>query len=197
MMKDCSKRKLFGLGIFSCFVVFLVVCTCCLTITIFNRRYSNDNIKVNDETVKYISFLFEHNENHVLEIKNPKVVSDDVGKFLFGEDYFTFDINVDKDELNEDLEYMVVAEAIGKTIDENYIKFYLTDDQGNILYDGNHVPVFGEFEVSDDTSGKIIYSGKFDDKVTSKSLKLRVWVSDEYDLDDVAGFSYHLNVIAK
>lgn len=198
MMKNDNKKKMFGLGLFSFAVVILVSFTIYLSFAVLNNSYDKTDAKVNEKTVSYISFLFEHSDSHAIVVKNPKVVSDEVGKLLFGEDCFSFDINVDKEQITDnELEYYVIAEAIGKTIDEEYIKFYITDQDGNPVNDEEVVPVFSDFQEEEDISGKIIYSGKFDKNNLNQDLELRVWVSDEYELDDIAGFSYQLNVIVK
>lgn len=198
MMKYVNKRKMFGLGVFSIIVLMLVCFTGYISYMIISNYYNKNDVKVNGETVGYISFLFEHSDNHVIDIKNPKVVSDEVGKLLFGEDCFEFDINIDKDQIIDDsLEYYVTAEAVGETINEDYIKFYLTDNEGKPLNDSKVVPVISEYDEEKDISGKIIYTGEFNKENVNQNLNLRVWVSDEYDLDDIAGFSYRLNVIVK
>ena len=96
-MKSNSKCKKFGLGLFIIFVIMLVVLTGYISYVIISSFYSDD-VKVNEKTANYISFLFEHNDNHLIKIKKPKVVSDDVGKLLIGDDYYSIDINVDDEQ---------------------------------------------------------------------------------------------------
>ena len=197
-MKYVNKRKMFGLGLFSIIVLMLVFFTGYISYMIISNSYNKSDVKVNKETVNYISFLFEHSDNHVIDIKNPKVVSDEVGKLLFGEDYFSFDINIDKDQITDkSLEYYVTVEAIGETINEDYIKFYLTDKDEKPINNSKVVPVISDYDEEENISGKIIYTGKFSKDNINQKLNLRVWISDEYDLDDIAGFSYRLNVLVK
>ena len=82
MMKYVNKRKMFGLGVFSIIVLMLVCFTGYISYMIISNYYNKNDVKVNGETVGYISFLFEHSDNHVIDIKNPKVVSDEDGKLL-------------------------------------------------------------------------------------------------------------------
>ena len=56
-MKKDSKRRKFGLGLFVVCVMVLISCTLYLTYAIINNLYSDD-VKINDTTANYISFLF-------------------------------------------------------------------------------------------------------------------------------------------
>lgn len=192
-MKGNSKCKKFGLGLFIIFVIMLVVLTGYISYVIISSFYSDD-VKVNEKTANYISFLFEHNDNHLIKIKKPKVVSDDVGKLLIGDDYYSIDINVDDEQTKDkEVEYLVVAEPVGKTIDENFIRFYITDH--DVLENTSKVIAFDDFEEEKNLSGKVIYRGKFKKGETKQTIDLRVWVSEKYNEDDIAGLSYQLNVV--
>ncbi len=195
-MKTGNKREMFGLGVSVVIVLLLVVFVIYISYLLFSNIYNDPIIKVNEKTANYISFLFEDNNDHILEVKNPKIVNDEVGKLLFGEDIYTFDIKVDKDmDISEDVEYMIIAEALSKDIDDEYVKFYITDKNDKSLIEDD-VPLYSEFN-SDGGSGKIIYTGKITKDNLNEQLKVRVWVSDEYKSNDVLGFSYHLNVVVK
>lgn len=196
MKKLFKKLKLFGLIVFTLFDIFLIYSCFYFGYFIYSSKYINSEDKVNKETVSYISFMFENNDNHVVEVKKPKIVSDEVGKYLFGDSYFTFDINLDKEKIDDSLEYVVIASPIGETIDEEYIKFYITDEDGKYLTK-NEVMKFSDFDFEKDGSSRIIYEGKFTKDKTKQILNLRIWISDKYDLDDVPGFSYQLNILTK
>ena len=76
---------------------------------------------------------------------------------------------------------------------EKFIRFYITDSNSN----GKDVDVvsFDNFDEMKGLSGKIIYRGKFKKEETKQTIDLRVWISDKYNVDHVAGFSYQLNVV--
>ena len=191
-----NTRRMFGLGISVVIVLLLVVFVIYVSYLVINNIYNDPILKVNKKTANYISFLFEDNNDHIIEIKNPKIVTDDIGKLLFGEDIYTLDIKVDENmEVSDKIEYMVVAEALSKDIDDEYVKFYITDKNDKSLVEGN-VSLYSEFN-SDGRSGKIIYTGEISKDDLDEQLKIRVWVSDEYKSNDVLGFSYHLDVIVK
>ena len=191
-----NTRRMFGLGISVVIVLLLVVFVIYVSYLVINNIYNDPILKVNKKTANYISFLFEDNNDHIIEIKNPKIVTDDIGKLLFGEDIYTLDIKVDENmEVSDKIEYMVVAEALSKDIDDEYVKFYITDKNDKSLVGGN-VPLYSEFN-SDGRSSKIIYTGEISKDDLDEQLKIRVWVSDEYKSNDVLGFSYHLDVIVK
>ena len=195
-MKKIDTRSLFGLGLSVVIVLLLVVFVIYVSCLVINNIYNDPILKVNKKTANYISFLFEDNNDHIIEVKNPKIVNDEIGKLLFGEDIYTLDIKVDENmKISDSVEYVVVAEALSKNIDDEYVKFYITDKNDKSLVEGE-VPLYSEFN-SDGRSGKIIYTGKISKDNLNEQLKIRVWVSDEYKSNDILGFSYHLDVMVK
>ena len=191
-----DTRRMFSLGLSVVIVLLLVVFVIYVSYLIINNIYNDPILKVNKKTANYISFLFEDNNDHIIEIKNPKIVIDEIGKLLFGEDVYTLDIKVDEDiDLSKEVEYVVICEALSKNIDDEYVKFYITDKNDKSLVGGN-VPLYSEFN-SDGRSGKVIYTGKISKDNLDEQLKIRVWVSDEYKSNDVLGFSYHLDIMVK
>lgn len=195
-MKKNDTRSMFGLGLSVVIVLLLVVFVIYVSCLVINNIYNDPILKVNKKTANYISFLFEDNNDHIIEVKNPKIVNDEIGKLLFGEDIYTLDIKVDENmKISDSVEYVVVAEALSKNIDDEYVKFYITDKNDKSLVEGE-VPLYSEFN-SDGRSGKIIYTGKISKDNLNEQLKIRVWVSDEYKSNDILGFSYHLDVMVK
>ena len=195
-MKKIDTRSMFGLGLSVVIVLLLVVFVIYVSCLVINNIYNDPILKVNKKTANYISFLFEDNNDHIIEVKNPKIVNDEIGKLLFGEDIYTLDIKVDENmKISDSVEYVVVAEALSKNIDDEYVKFYITDKNDKSLFEGE-VPLYSEFN-SDGRSGKIIYTGKISKDNLNEQLKIRVWVSDEYKSNDILGFSYHLDVMVK
>ena len=195
-MKKNDTRSMFGLGLSVVIVLLLVVFVIYVSYLIINNIYNDPILKVNKKTANYISFLFEDNNDHIIEVKNPKIVNDEIGKLLFGEDIYTLDIKVDENmKISDSVEYVVIAEALSKNIDDEYVKFYITDKNDKSLVEGE-VPLYSEFN-SDGRSGKIIYTGKISKDNLNEQLKIRVWVSDEYKSNDILGFSYHLDVMVK
>ena len=191
-----DTRRMFSLGLSVVIVLLLVVFVIYVSYLVINNIYNDPILKVNKKTANYISFLFEDNNDHIIEVKNPKIVNDEIGKLLFGEDIYTLDIKVDEDmDISEEVEYVVVCESLSKNIDDEYVKFYITDKNDKSLVGGN-VPLYSEFN-SDGRSGKVIYTGKISKDNLDEQLKIRVWVSDDYKSNDVLGFSYHLDVIIK
>lgn len=195
-MKKIDTRSMFGLGLSVVIVLLLVVFVIYVSYLVINNIYNDPILKVNKKTANYISFLFEDNNDHIIEVKNPKIVNDEIGKLLFGEDIYTLDIKVDENmKISDSVEYVVIAEALSKNIDDEYVKFYITDKNDKSLVEGE-VPLYSEFN-SDGRSGKIIYTGKISKDNLNEQLKIRVWVSDEYKSNDILGFSYHLDVMVK
>ena len=84
-----DTRRMFSLGLSVVIVLLLVVFVIYVSYLIINNIYNDPILKVNKKTANYISFLFEDNNGHIIEVKNPKIVNDEIGKLLFGEDVYT------------------------------------------------------------------------------------------------------------
>ena len=126
------------MGLSVVIVLLLVVFVIYVSYLVINNIYNDPILKVNKKTANYISFLFEDNNDHIIEVKNPKIVNDEIGKLLFGEDIYTLDIKVDEDmDISEEVEYVVVCESLSKNIDDEYVKFYITDKNDKSLVEGN------------------------------------------------------------
>ncbi len=85
-------------------------------------------------------------------------------------------------------------------IKENYVKLYLTDSKDNPCngYEKNKVPSYSDLlYLSDRPNSKLLYHG-FLDKNSSKSFKIRSWLSDSYVIADyIEAFSAEINVRIK
>ena len=68
-----NTRRMFGLGISVVIVLLLVVFVIYVSYLVINNIYNDPILKVNKKTANYISFLFEDNNDHIIEIKNPKI----------------------------------------------------------------------------------------------------------------------------
>ena len=125
-----------------------------------------DNVKVDKEKSKYLSFNYSDVSN-VFYISDVNKLSDFRGKRQVI-NYYDFEVDVDG-------EFELIIKDLSNSIPSNYLKVYLTDQYNRVIesFDGN-VPVYSAFKDSKD--GKVIYSGS--DK--HKKYRLRIWVSDKY-----------------
>lgn len=124
-----------------------------------------------------------------IEIKNKLPVSDSLGKNYNGkgseegiQEFREFTIN---NNSNIDREFIILLDKQyfdSNSIDEKYIKIYLTDEKDNPIdgFSSNPIPTFNSFDAySKVITSKVIYKGKIEKK-TMKKYKLRSWLSDSY-----------------
>lgn len=132
--------------------------------------------------------------NDTISIGNVLPLTDASGKNLST-------VNVDKRVLNEvnfsvkgvgykdvsvDYEIYLINNSSSDTINQNYIKVYLTDGNKNPFnyYASNAVPVYSSLRVSNDKpDGKIIYAGSIKGG-EKQSFTLRLWLADNYIINN-------------
>lgn len=150
----------------------------------------------------FVPVVFSDNSNDVslvsavdsILLKNNLPLTDTSGKTLDPS-------NVRKEFLNEiafsvkgigeedkvvKYEICLINDVTGEEINSNYIKIYLTDNEGRPFnfYNGNAVPVYQNLKISEGRAdGKVIYSDVIKGKEIKK-FKLRVWLSDAYILNE-------------
>lgn len=185
--------KIFIFGTFVFGLVFLV----CETGHTLMSNSLGEQFKIDKKTSGYISFNYATNDKNIIKINSPKVVGDFSGKRLSKNDYFEFDVVVEEEYVKEkSVEYEIVAIPIGNNIADEYIKFYMTDQNNNCLAGySDSVPLFSVF--SNTVEGKIIYSGSFSKNDLSDKYRLRIWISDKYKGDVSGSLTYQLQVRIK
>lgn len=152
------------------------------------------NIEIDDETSSYLSLAYVDDNNYSVEVSNPKVISDFRGKHLLKDNRFDFVVSIPKEYvLDDSISYDIVVDSNGESIDDEYVKFYLTDQDNNPVsgYKKN-VPVMSMFDSVVD--GKVIYSGVFKRGDLSHKFRLRIWISDSYDGDVENVLSYNVKI---
>lgn len=195
MMK---KRKIAGMVkilVLGVFVFSLMTLVCETGYTIISTSVA-EQVKIDKKTSKYISFNYAENDKNIIKVENPKIMGDFRGRRL-REDYFDFEVGIDKKFVKSgSVEYEIVAIPIGNVISEEYIKFYLTDQNNESMVGYKDVvPLFSMF--SDDIDGKVIYKGKFNKKNTNDKYRLRIWVSEDYKEKVDSGLTYKVEVRIK
>lgn len=168
-----------------------------LILLLFSTSYaifieSANGNKINSLTTGYLSLNYTNNDSNVINLVDALPVSDQIGKFdnnKVKEYEFTISNNFTKE-----IKYNILIEELVSEIDSKYLKIYLTDEYGNLLYDYNNIPVLESFE-NDELGRKIIYSNKL--STSNKTYKLRIWVSDEYTKNEPVTFSFKLSVSGK
>ncbi len=146
-------------------------------------------------------------------IENAVPVSDQVGKMLAGTDeYFDFSVFASLTSNNLAYEISVVKDE-ESTLDEQYVKIYLTTLEGNSESETSftspnaNVITYADLPDTNNPSltGKTIYLGNVQagEIAYGKSFRLRMWVKDpeeedfDYSLVNDKYFSVKVNVAAR
>lgn len=147
-------------------------------------------IKRNFSSVSPDDVTFDADSNTVI-IKSLLTVSDEFGKTISDDNggyygYLEFSVTNNTDKKRNYQIYIQKNDINIKEIDENYVKFYLTDfnDHPFNKYSSNILPDYGSLNFLSDKPGcKLLYSSSLNG-VETKRFKLRVWISDTYNISD-------------
>ena len=189
---DLNKDDLLKEIIFSIVgILILVFAVSFFGFKIFSGSFKHD--KINTLTAGYLSFNYVESDSNVIKLISAMPISDEVGKKSNKkEDYFEFKIsNNSKQSIN----YEILLEPLVKDLDGDYLKIYLTDDNNKPLNGfKDEVPVWKKFDNSSIQGGKNIYQGVLNGR-KDITLRLRVWISEEYVVTDKAeSFSFRINI---
>ena len=156
-----------------------------------------EHLKIDKTTSNYLSFNYVDENDHMIEVSQPKKMSDFRGKRMFSNNYFDFEVSIPEEYVKgERVTYEIIATDLGNSVDGSFVKFYLTDQNNDVL-DGysDVVPVYSA--LADTVEGKILYSGEFTKNDLSDKYRLRIWVSKDYDKDIKDILAYHIQVKIK
>lgn len=186
-----NRKKKSHLSINVILVVIIVVLACILGFLI----YHNNKNDINEVDV----VLYADNEN--ITIDNSLPVNDKFGKTIVddisgGYKTLNFDIvNVSSKAKTYQI-YITKNDMNTNEINNDYVKFYLTDGKNNPVgrFESNKAPSYTELSyIKDKASSKILYSDKID-KYQKKKFIIRVWVSDNYVSSSDNYFSFDIGV---
>lgn len=156
-----------------------------------------DKLGFDKETSKYISFNYYSNDKQIIEIENPKLLSDFRGKKLLSPNYFEFEVEAPRNyDLDKEMYYEIVLTPMSSEINDSFVKVYLTD-QNNKPMEGfkDVIPVLSV--LTDNNDGKVIYTGTFKKSNLKDKYRLRIWVSDKYNKKINSILAYQLQVRVK
>lgn len=162
-------------------MAFLIVAVCfCLSfyVTLYLRKhFNNTNTK---------NLIVNYDVSDSIKISNSLPISNALGKKIDeSNEKQGYDEITIKNPNNSDVKYQIYLKRIkqdAESIDENYIKLYLTDDADNPLsgFEKNLIPTYYSLTyLNDKPDSKLLYRGVIKGN-TSEKLKLRVWVADTY-----------------
>lgn len=182
-MDKCNWKSAIKFTLLGFIILILFVLLCNTSYGLISDSFS-EQIKINEKTSRYLSFNYAENNSYVFKNNSLKVVDDVKGKRLSGNNVFDFSVLVPEKNVDKDLvEYEIIVILLGSSLDEKYIKFYMTD-RDDIALDGfeGAVPNFCSFP--DSTIGKVVYTGVLSKDKPRDQYKVRVWISDKYESRD-------------
>ena len=137
--------------------------------------------KLNEMTASYISFN-NNSTTDMLKINNLKKYSDNKGISYKNKNYKEFSITG-----KTDCVYQIVLYHIGNSIDEDYVKYSLTNEKNE-----NYKGIVHKKEMTPD-GGYIIYEGTIKD---GKRWLLKMWIDSDYS-KDIDNVSYEIRIKTK
>jgi len=188
-VRKVKKKSSFNLNIFLFTIIAVLLCV--LVYFIFST--SKNNIDEADV------ILYADLEN--VSIDNSLPVNDKFGKNISdnisgGYKKVDFEIvNVSSKSKTYQL-YIKKNNLNTNEINNDFVKFYLTDDKDNPVgvFDNNKVPSYRNLSyIKDKADSKVLYSDKID-KYQRKKFIIRVWVTDNYVSLSDNYFSFDIGV---
>lgn len=172
-----------------------------LIVAVFGISYSIwtqtlTGTKENSINTGYVSFSYNESETNVISIQNAIPISDENGKKLTGNDN-TFDFTLSAKFAGvSSIGYEIYATPVEKTLDTNFVKVYLTDQNDNPVsgFDGT-VPTYEELTDSTEVGSKTIYKSSLTQSDKVEKFRLRVWISSDYNYSEESKrLSFKVNV---
>ena len=157
---------------------FLIVLVCTLAYFIFHTDWLSPSI--NEITASYIS-LNNNDTTDMIKVTALHKMNDKNGKSEKNKSTKDFQITGKKEAT-----YQIVLYHLGSRVEDNYIKFYLSNEKG-----GSIEGVLSDMEESYD-GGKILFEGTMEN---GKNWNLKMWVDKSYK-QDVTNVSYEIRIKA-
>lgn len=188
-------------------LVMLIMSLVLLVSGITFALYSNLLMGTTSNVINTGTLYFTYTEGDFvtngIKIENAYPISDDIGKTLMGDNkYFDFVVNAETTIGDIDYEIVVLKED-DSTLQDKYVKIYLTDitsgmeTPSDIVLNNGDVKTYEELESSTRQSGKIVYLGKVKNNTLNyqRKFRLRMWMSDNVTMeDDIFGKSFSVKV---
>lgn len=156
----------------------------------------NKDVAVVDLETGNISINFNNATNKISNVTT-QPINDGTGKVLPYYLDFTVNGTTDTEAILYELE---IVPNSGNTIDSQYVKVYLTDQNENELLSPF---LYTELLDAEKNNGKALYQdlieGNIDgtSKTTTKNYRLRVWIDESYDDVQGGAFSFSVYLYAK
>ena len=187
-----KKRELI-ISIIGVFLLFIIVIG--ISYAVWSRTFLGT--KENSINTGYVSFSYTESDTNVIEIHNAVPISDENGKVLSGDkEMFDFSVSANFAGVSS-IDYEIYATPIIQTIDSEYVKVYLTDQNDNAIGEyGESVPTYNLLEDSSIEGSKTIYKSTLTSSGQVENYRLRVWVASNFNVpSESQKFAFKVNVI--
>lgn len=177
-----NKRKI--LLIIAIFITLLTGLTA--SYSFFVYRAEGNNVSLESGEIR-ISFA---NGKNYLKVENSYPVSDEVGMIL---PYYS-DFTVAATTYDVDIKYQIqIVPNSSNTIESEYVKVYLTDQEDNQITDIKPYSDLEEAEYNE--NAKMVYEDYMYQSGT-KDFRLRVWIDENYNSAAAQDFSFTIYLYA-
>ena len=134
--------------------------------------------RINELSASYIS-LNNTETTDILKITNLKKQTDQRGKSFRNKSMKKFQMTGERNTI-----YQIVLYHIGEEIEEEYVKYYLTNEMG--------IELEGVLNQQEETSdgGRVLFTGTMKD---GQNWSLKIWVDKEYD-KNINNVSYEIRI---
>lgn len=189
-----EKKKELIISIIGVFLLFIVVVG--ISYAVWSKTFLGT--KENSINTGYVSFSYTESDTNVIKISNAVPISDANGKILSGEEeMFDFSVSANFAGVTS-IDYEIYATPIIQTIDSDYIKVYLTDQNDNPVgfYDDADVPTYSSLEDSSVEGSKTIYTSSLTSSGEVNDYRLRIWVASNFNVpNESQQFAFKVNVV--
>lgn len=177
-------------------IVVLFIFSCSLTFVLKDKFYKKTEI----DTTSVIL----NSDVSVLIIKNNLPTSDKFGKTITDDNagsfiYLDFSVKNSSSHKQDFQMYLTKQTIIGKSINDEYVKVYLTDenDKPCEIFNRNALPSYSDLNyITDKADSKNIFKGTLLPN-EEKYYRLRVWISDNYIIgNEDESFSFKIGARA-
>ena len=158
---------------------------------VYNKDVADVSLDTGDIAINLANINGSLNLGSVLPKTNSEGIASD--------DYLDFTVNATVDAERIYYEVYILPRS-GNTLDTNYLKTYLTDQNNNVL---NDVMVYSILPASQLPSGRAIYRGlinlnnDYSPRSETKYFRLRLWLDENYPELTSKTFSFDIFLYAK
>lgn len=189
-----ERKKELIISILGVILLFIVVIG--VSYAVWSRTFLGT--QENSINTGYVSFSYTESDTNVIEIHNAVPTSDTNGKMLSGSnEMFDFSVSASFAGVSS-IDYEIYATPIIQTIDTQYIKVYLTDqnDQPVGFYDTETTPTYSSLNDSSVEGSKTIYKSTLTTSGEDVDYRLRIWVASNYNVSSESQkFAFKVNVV--